>query len=137
MESNTDRPDNVPLGSIAVKKIVFDDFSTGPDNISEEFGVAKKQKFNNKKLEEPSKTEILPESEPELERCEICSQYLHEALLYNGHPNNSVEEFITLTNERLQLFTGNEDDIHTQDTRPLLKVLFRFNCFCKFYDLLL
>ncbi|KAF5294330.1 hypothetical protein FQR65_LT10783 [Abscondita terminalis] len=56
------------------------------------------------------------------ERCTICKQYIDEVSLYNGHPNNSVEEFIALTDERLMLFTGNELDLHETDERPVHKV---------------
>ncbi|KAK4878394.1 hypothetical protein RN001_010900 [Aquatica leii] len=58
------------------------------------------------------------------ERCNICRQYLEEAVLYNGHPNNSVEEFIALTDERLMLFTGNEVDMNEKDERPVHKITY-------------
>lgn len=56
------------------------------------------------------------------ERCNICRQYTEDILLYNGHPNNSVEEYIALTDEKLMLFTGDEEELHQQDERPTNKV---------------
>lgn len=56
------------------------------------------------------------------ERCNICRQYIDDVLLYNGHPNNSVDEFVALTDEKLLLFTGNEAAIHEQDEFPTNKV---------------
>lgn len=60
------------------------------------------------------------------ERCNICRQYNNEVLIYNGHPNNSVEEYITLTDERLLLFTGNEESLNQHDERPTHKVYINY-----------
>lgn len=54
------------------------------------------------------------------ERCSACKQYVDTAIYYNGHPNNSVEEFIALTDERLSLFTG-EENITEGDEFPTHK----------------
>lgn len=56
------------------------------------------------------------------ERCQICRQYVSEVLSYNGHPNNSVDEYVALTDEKLMLFTGDETHINKQDERPIHKV---------------
>ncbi|XP_013164301.1 PREDICTED: DNA (cytosine-5)-methyltransferase 1-like [Papilio xuthus] len=47
------------------------------------------------------------------ERCDICGQYLNNSdiIYYQGHPQNAVEEFIALTNEKLLLASGDEGDI--------------------------
>ncbi|KAB0791577.1 hypothetical protein PPYR_03377 [Photinus pyralis] len=58
------------------------------------------------------------------ERCAICKQYVEEAPLYNGHPNNASEEYIALTDERLMLFTGDEMDLDEKDERPTHKITY-------------
>jgi DNA (cytosine-5)-methyltransferase 1 len=55
-------------------------------------------------------------------KCNYCKQTLEEIVFYNGHPNNSCEEFIALTNERLIIFTGEEQDLHERDSRPVHKL---------------
>ncbi|KPJ15240.1 DNA (cytosine-5)-methyltransferase 1 [Papilio machaon] len=47
------------------------------------------------------------------ERCDICGQYLNNSdiIYYQGHPQNAVEEFIALTNEKLLLASGDDGDI--------------------------
>lgn len=68
------------------------------------------------------------------ERCGICKQYMDSVLLYNGHPNDSVDEYIALTDERLMLFTGKETEIHEDDEFPANKVKYFTNfqdCFSK------
>ncbi|KAK9745054.1 Cytosine specific DNA methyltransferase replication foci domain [Popillia japonica] len=70
----------------------------------------------------PIQSEIkIKTSEPKQERCNICRQYLKELLIYNGHPNKAVDEFITLTDEKLMLFNGNED-VDEHDERPTNKI---------------
>ncbi|KAB0805238.1 hypothetical protein PPYR_02208 [Photinus pyralis] len=58
------------------------------------------------------------------ERCNICRQYLNEVAIYNGHPNYSVEEFISLTDPKLMLFTGEESDINERDVHPVHKITY-------------
>lgn len=57
------------------------------------------------------------------ERCGICKQYLDEVHFYNGHPNNAVDESVALTDDKLMLFTGDEEMIEQHDTRPINKVI--------------
>lgn len=57
------------------------------------------------------------------ERCSICKQYLDEVYFYNGHPNNAVDESVALTDDKLMLFTGDEEMIEQHDTRPINKVI--------------
>lgn len=52
------------------------------------------------------------------ERCKNCKQYMDRLLFYKGHPNNSNEEFIALTDEKLSSFVGDSD------MRPTHKVEF-------------
>lgn len=75
----------------------------------------------------PQKEEIFIKTlDIKQERCNICRQYTDEALIYNGHPNNAVDEFIALTDEKLMLFNGNEE-IDKYDERPTNKVC--LNCY--------
>lgn len=60
------------------------------------------------------------------ERCLVCKQYSSSILLYNGHPNNSVEEYVALTHEKLSLYTGNEELDHKEEF-PIHKV--KIKCF--------
>ncbi|KAJ8934705.1 hypothetical protein NQ318_008503 [Aromia moschata] len=58
------------------------------------------------------------------DRCIRCKQFLDTAPLYNGHPNNSNEEFIALTDEKLSLFTGKEENINENDEFPTHKITY-------------
>lgn len=42
------------------------------------------------------------------EQCNICGQFLNNSdiIFYQGHPQDSVEEFVALTNEKLVLASG-------------------------------
>jgi DNA (cytosine-5)-methyltransferase 1 len=59
-------------------------------------------------------------------KCQICHQVLDDCdlVLYQGHPDNSVEESVALTDPKLSLFTGDENDIHEHDQRPQNKVTY-------------
>ena len=59
-------------------------------------------------------------------RCEYCNQKLSksEIKFYPGHPPNAVEEYITLTNPELCLFTGNESDLFESDQWPQHKITY-------------
>ncbi|XP_059051401.1 DNA (cytosine-5)-methyltransferase PliMCI-like [Achroia grisella] len=48
-----------------------------------------------------------------VEKCDICGQFLNNSdiIYFQGHPQNAVEEFIALTNEKLVLASGEEGDI--------------------------
>lgn len=74
-----------------------------------------------KKVDQKSKLQF-----PKLnkvERCIKCKQFLDSVLLYNGHPNNSNEEFIALTDEKLSLYTGKEETFEETSEFPTHKVL--------------
>lgn len=86
----------------------------------DEFHPKKRRKTDN--FEQPKEKIVLNSIEPNTERCIICRQYLTEVSLYNGHPNNSVDEYVALTDEKLMLFTGDESNIDDLDTRPTHKV---------------
>uniref|UniRef100_A0A1B6C2M8 DNA (cytosine-5)-methyltransferase n=1 Tax=Clastoptera arizonana TaxID=38151 RepID=A0A1B6C2M8_9HEMI len=57
-------------------------------------------------------------------KCDTCKQLLDDPDLkiYPGHPNNSVEEFIALTDPKLSLFTGEESNLEEFDERPTNKI---------------
>lgn len=59
-----------------------------------------------------------------MKRCDICRQQLEspDLLLFPGHPEGAVEEFIALTDQKLSLFTGDEEFVHEYDERPQHKV---------------
>lgn len=46
---------------------------------------------------------------PDNEQCDICGQFVYDSdiIYYQGHPQDAVEEFIALTNEKLVLSAGN------------------------------
>ncbi|XP_044758419.1 DNA (cytosine-5)-methyltransferase 1-like isoform X2 [Coccinella septempunctata] len=96
----------------------------------EEQNVAKKVKHSNGEImdKNPCKVTLPPKVKPE--RCTICRQFIDDTPLYNGHPNNSVEEYIALTDDQLSLFTGEESYVNEQDCRPTHKVT-HFNVYCK------
>lgn len=73
-----------------------------------------------KNLEQKSKLKF---PKAKAERCIKCKQFLDSVLLYNGHPNNSNEEFIALTDEKLSLFTGKEETFEKNSELPTNKVL--------------
>lgn len=55
-----------------------------------------------------SKLKLNQQAPPDTEKCIICGQYLNNSdiLYFQGHPQNAVEEFIALTNEKLVLSSG-------------------------------
>lgn len=63
----------------------------------------------------------IPESKNN--RCNICHQKLLDKNLkiYNGHPNNAVDEIVALINPSLMLFSGEETDLNEMDHRPVNK----------------
>lgn len=71
---------------------------------------------------------IVPAVKPKSERCIICRQYIEEVSFYIGHPTNAVEEYIALTDEKLSLFTGDEDCSNQHDDRPTHKVSYSKIC---------
>ncbi|XP_064649332.1 DNA (cytosine-5)-methyltransferase PliMCI-like isoform X1 [Lineus longissimus] len=57
-------------------------------------------------------------------KCNQCRQLLDDPdlKLFPGDSEEAVEEFVTLTSEKLSLFTGDEDDINQFDERPQHKI---------------
>ncbi|KAB7504337.1 DNA (cytosine-5)-methyltransferase PliMCI [Armadillidium nasatum] len=79
-----------------------------------------------------SKNSLWTHPLPSLKRCTICSQLLssEDLMIYPGHPENAVDEFVALTDPKLSLFTGEENSIHDYDQRPQHKIT-AFNVYDK------
>ncbi|CAB3236806.1 unnamed protein product [Arctia plantaginis] len=62
--------------------------------------------------EEPNSKDM-PINMFDMEKCHICNQFLNNSdlIYYQGHPQDAVEEYIALTNEKLVLASGDEGDI--------------------------
>ncbi|CAF4881707.1 unnamed protein product [Pieris macdunnoughi] len=74
------------------------------------------QNFSVNKTEseyETPKSDNEKRKDPDMEKCDICGQFLNNSdiIYYQGHPQNAVEEFVALTNEKLLLISGEEGDI--------------------------
>ncbi|XP_072402558.1 DNA (cytosine-5)-methyltransferase PliMCI-like [Diabrotica undecimpunctata] len=71
----------------------------------------------NKKLktEKIELDENLEKTFKKPDRCNLCKQFCDSVYFYSGHPNNSNEEFIALTDPKLSLFTGNEEIYNEED----------------------
>lgn len=87
-----------------------------PVSVSKRFKTKKSTSLTNNTIK-------LAFSKIKNDRCSVCKQGLDSVLLYNGHPNNSCEEFVALTDERLSVFTGNEEEFNDQDDFPTHQVL--------------
>lgn len=81
------------------------------------------KRLRSRRISKPKEEiKITTPTKPKNERCNTCKQYSDNVLFYNGHPNESVEELIALTNDKLKLFNGDEDIIHEQDEFATNKV---------------
>lgn len=58
--------------------------------------------------------------------CEICRQKLQDKDLkeYAGHPNDAVDEYNAVIDEKLSLFNGEEEDVIQHDWRAINKITF-------------
>ncbi|KAK7085821.1 DNA (cytosine-5)-methyltransferase 1, partial [Halocaridina rubra] len=94
------------------------------DEVKEETSI---DKANSKSFEKFAKNVVAT-----IQRCDICHQHLGspDLLLYSGHPDEAVEEFVALVDPKLSLFTGEEVDVHEMDERPQQKVT-NFNVYDK------
>ncbi|XP_051164166.1 DNA (cytosine-5)-methyltransferase PliMCI-like [Leptopilina boulardi] len=57
-----------------------------------------------------------------IRKCDYCNQNRTEIKNYPGHPENAVEEYITLTNPELCLFNGDENNLIEYDQWPQQKI---------------
>ena len=84
-----------------------DDSDTSSSDVTDAKGDTANNNNNN-----DTESESLNKSthiNPDLEQCDICGQFLNNSdiIYYQGHPQDAVEEFIALTNEKLILSAGN------------------------------
>ena len=85
-------------------------------NITEIADSSRNQKQNdsteelkeNNKMENNNEEMSYQKPLPDNEKCNICGQFLNNSdiIYYQGHPQNAVEEYIALTNEKLVLASG-------------------------------
>lgn len=73
-------------------------------------------------LIKPKKQKLEVDSDTSFEKCQFCKENFQNIKFYSGHLNKSSEEFIALTDEKLSLFTGDEQSIHEGDELPCHKV---------------
>ncbi|XP_030756300.1 DNA (cytosine-5)-methyltransferase 1-like [Sitophilus oryzae] len=109
------------------------------NRINNDWGNCNNNNNNNNNNDEPeenspkrSKREVsnnntinhikLESTKPTNQRCNLCKQNLDSISFYNGHPNNSNDEFIALTDEKLSVYTGKEDMFNYHDDFPTHKV---------------
>ncbi|PZC79547.1 hypothetical protein B5X24_HaOG216212 [Helicoverpa armigera] len=78
--------------------------------IQKQDGSQQEPKQNGKSENELASVQ---KSLPDNEKCNICSQFLNNSdlIYYQGHPQDAVEEYIALTNEKLVLASGDDGDI--------------------------
>ncbi|OXU18829.1 hypothetical protein TSAR_015341 [Trichomalopsis sarcophagae] len=64
--------------------------------------------------------------------CEICRQKLQDKDLkmYAGHPNDAVDEYNAVIDEKLCLFNGEEEHVMQHDWRAINKIT-SFNVYCR------
>lgn len=97
-------------------------------NSSNEEPVAKRLKLDSKYEETiKEKKSVKKKSNAhsgKVDSCSICLQRLSDTdlQLYQGHPSEAVEEFIALTDAKLNLFTGEEKKLDEADSFPLNKI---------------
>ncbi|XP_052224566.1 DNA (cytosine-5)-methyltransferase 1-like isoform X2 [Dreissena polymorpha] len=92
--------------------------------------VTKKPRIEEE--EEENKREMRPKSEDSTSasvqkiptKCQQCKQLLNDPDLrtFAGPPEDAVEEYVALTDPKLSLFTGEEDNIDSYDERPQHKL---------------
>ncbi|CAH2048544.1 unnamed protein product, partial [Iphiclides podalirius] len=93
-----------------------EDVSKCEDNVNlldKEDNVLSSLNDKEKPIVNNGERKLLPIVSPDNEKCEICGQFLNNSdiIYYQGHPQNAVEEFIALTNEKLLLASGDDGDI--------------------------
>ena len=73
----------------------------------EQNGSGEEQKENGK-TQNNNEVISYKKSVPDNEKCNICGQFLNNSdiIYYQGHPQDAVEEYIALTNEKLVLASG-------------------------------
>lgn len=89
-------------------ELSVDDNSKGDENeTSENQGENNEGKEPNE-IKKNLEVENYKKNIPDTEKCDICGQFLNNSdiIYYQGHPQDAVEEYIALTNEKLVLASG-------------------------------
>ncbi|CAG0886916.1 unnamed protein product [Darwinula stevensoni] len=55
-------------------------------------------------------------------KCYVCGQQYEDLKIYEGGPEGALEEAVALTDSSLSLFTGEEECVHEDDSRPQVKI---------------
>lgn len=102
--------DNISTAKMAVKKENSEEGFKQEGNSDEKINNISNSNESGKELTKPV-TDINKNNTTQsvdTEQCDICGQYLNNSdiIYYQGHPQNAVEEFIALTNEKLLLASG-------------------------------
>ncbi|XP_013143936.1 PREDICTED: DNA (cytosine-5)-methyltransferase PliMCI-like [Papilio polytes] len=107
--------DNISTAKMGVKKENSEEEFKQEENSDEKINNNSNSNESGKELTKPV-TDINKNNttqSADTEQCDICGQYLNNSdiIYYQGHPQNAVEEFIALTNEKLLLASGDDGDI--------------------------
>lgn len=92
------------------------------ENNDQNFGHSKKaRRRDSLKKSWVSTNEARPRNES---CCRTCEQKLNDykLKLYDGHPNNALDESVVLIDEKLNLFNGDEENIIQNDMRATNKI---------------
>lgn len=84
----------------------------------------KRIKLDNDINPKEEKIVVCEKEKMSLVRCKECHQLLNnpDLRMFPGDPSDALEEFVTLTDPKLSLFTGTEDMIDEADERPQHKI---------------
>nr|XP_022900238.1 DNA (cytosine-5)-methyltransferase PliMCI-like [Onthophagus taurus] len=88
------------------------------DDYEDDLNVKKKQCTSHEKKRKNIEKVDIPKDEVKMARCDTCKQYLDAIIPYGGHPNNAADEYVALTDEKLMIFTGEEEEVNEQDSWP-------------------
>ncbi|XP_049873328.1 DNA (cytosine-5)-methyltransferase PliMCI-like isoform X2 [Pectinophora gossypiella] len=116
LESSDDKTENGYHKEISEHFESSDTVKIGSeDNLVEDVNksnVGHKDKANNE-VSDLNSNQTIKSNIPDNEQCNICGQFINNSdiIYYQGHPQDAVEEFIALTNEKLVLSAGDEGDI--------------------------
>lgn len=101
--------------------------SNNVDSKNENNNADSKNENNNETMKSQHAEKVIPDTE----KCNICGQFLNNSdiVYYQGHPQDAVEEYIALTNEKLVLASGKSSRMWiclNHQARVLVPIL----CYC-------
>lgn len=101
----------------------FDEEAENNGHQNCEYSKRAKTKESLEKLRALTK-KVRPRTKKNESRCKSCEQKLtdYKLKLYNGHPNDAVDEYLVLIDEKLSLFSGDEENIIQNDMRATNKI---------------